>query len=767
MSADQRIGISPRRVGGFERVTGVQQYLADIPFVDVLQVKLVTLPVGRARIVSVDKSAALAVPGVRLVWTAEDLPQPVPRYGPQYQDRPVLAVGETKFHGEPVAAVAADTLDAAEEAARLVKVEHEELSGVYTAAQALAEDAPLVREPELRPDDDPLRETNVLSERVFEWGDVDTAEADLVIDESYSFPMVTHFAIEPHGFVAAPDEDGIAIWSTIQHPYLLQKLMARLLDLPLAKVRVYAPDPGGGFGGKQNIKLEPLVALMALETGRPVRLVLTLDESFQANRRVSAEVRVRSGFTSEGELVFEDIRSDYLLGAYADIAERVVAKSQYTAAGPYKVPNVRITARSVLTNTTPACAFRGFGTPQVNWAVESNVDAAARALGLDRAEIRLRNLATRGEEVVPNDTPADGLWPETVYKAMELVGWDEPLPPGHGRGLAVGLKSSATTGLSYSTVRLLADGSVLVYAGTSDMGQGARTIFAQIAANEMGTPVDQVSVIMGDTAVVPYDQQTSASRSTVFMGNAIMRACRDIQDQVRRMAAAAEGVPQDQVAVEEGIVSLPARDVPIIEVVKAGLGKLGGELIGNGMYRKEVQPDHPLGGSPAFYEFNCTAIELSVDEDTGHITIHKHVIVGDTGRSLNPQQVAGQDEGAAIQGLGHTLMERMILDEHGTIRNLGAIDYRIPTSMDLPLHIESAAIENEDGPGPYGAKGVSEGGLLSIQSAVGSAVADATGVVIRSLPLTPEHVWRCLRDARANDDHQPPMEQALRGRGGE
>ena len=751
MSVDQRIGVSPHRVGGYERVTGAQQYLADIPFSNVLYAKLVTVPIGRARIISVDKTAALAVPGVHLVMTAEDLPQPVPRFGPQYQDRPVLAVGETKFHGEPVAAVAAETRDAAEEAARLVVVEYEELPGVYTVEQALAADAPLVREPELRPEDDPHRRTNVLTTRVYEWGDVEAAEADadLVVDETYSFPMITHFAIEPHGFAAAPDEDGIAIWSTIQHPYLLQKLMARLLDLPLAKVRVYAPDPGGGFGGKQNIKLEPLVAFMALETGRPVRLVLTLDESFQANRRVSAEVRVRSGFNRDGRLVFEDIRSDYMLGAYADIAERVVAKSQYTAAGPYKVPNVRITARSILTNTTPACAFRGFGTPQVNWAVESNLDAGARSLGIDRAEMRLRNLATRGEEVVPHDTPADGLWPETVYKAMELIGWDEPLPAGHGRGLAVGIKSSATTGLSYATVRLLADGSVLVYAGTSDMGQGARTIFAQIAANEMGTPVERVTVIMGDTAVVPYDQQTSASRSTVFMGNAIMRACRDIQDQVRQMAAAAEGVPLDQVAVEEGMVSLPAREVPIIEVVKAGLGKLGGELIGNGMFRKEVEPDHPLGGSPAFYEFNCTAVELSVDEETGHITIHKHVIVGDTGRSLNPQQVAGQDEGAAIMGLGHTLMEHMILDEHGTIRNLGAIDYRIPTSMDLPLAMHSAAIENEDGPGPYGSKGVSEGGLLSVQSAVGSAVAEATGVVIRSLPLTPERVWRSLRDARA------------------
>jgi CO/xanthine dehydrogenase Mo-binding subunit len=410
---------------------------------------------------------------------------------------------------------------------------------------------------------------------------------------------------------------------------------------------------------------------------------------------------------------------------------------------------VRIVARAILSNTTPACAFRGFGTPQVNWAVESNIDAGARALGIDRAQIRLRNLATRGDQVVANDTPADGLWPEAVEKAMELIGWDDPLPEGHGRGLAVGIKASATTGLSYSTVRLLADGSALVFAGTSDMGQGARTIFAQVAANELGVPIDHVSVVMGDTAVVPYDQQTSASRSTVFMGNAIMGACRDIQAQVRAMAAAARGVPEAEVQVDQGVVRLPDAELPIVDVVKAGLGKLGGELIGNGMYRKDAEPNHPLGGSPAFYEFDCTAVELSVDEETGYITIHKHVIVGDTGKSLNPAQVAGQDEGAAIMGLGHTLMEHIILDEDGAIRNLGAIDYRIPTSMDLPQEIVSVAVENEDGPGPYGSKGVSEGGLLCVQSAVGSAVADATGVVIRELPLTPEHVWHSLQRSRA------------------
>jgi CO/xanthine dehydrogenase Mo-binding subunit len=310
----------------------------------------------------------------------------------------------------------------------------------------------------------------------------------------------------------------------------------------------------------------------------------------------------------------------------------------------------------------------------------------------------------------------------------------------------VGIKSGPTTGLSYSTVRLLGDGSVIVLAGTSDMGQGARTVFAQIAAEELGAPLDWVTVVMGDTAIVPYDQQTSASRSTVLMGNAILRACQSIQAQLRAMAARIHGIDASEVAVDRGIVHLPDRELPIIDVLKPGLGRLGGELIGNGEMRKDAEPDHPLGGSAAFYEFNCTAVEAEVDEETGDVTLVRHVTVSDVGKALNPLQVTMQDEGAAIMGLGHTLMEHYIYDERGRIRNLGAIDYRIPTSMDLPVELLSDTVENEDGPGPYGSKGMSEGALLCVAPAVAAAVRDATGVAIRDLPLTPERVWRALRD---------------------
>ncbi len=740
---DEGVGGSPARVGGLGRVTGRQVYVADIRLTDLLYVKLVSLDCARARIIAVDLSAARAVAGVRLAISAADLPQPVPRFGPQFQDRPVLAVGETHYHGEPVAAIAADSLDAAEEAARLVRIDFEELPAVFTIAAALDPTAPLVQDPALRPGD-PLAATNVLREHHYGWGDVDATSADVVVEGTYTFPMVTQFAIEPHGFIAAPDGDGIAIWSSIQHPSWLQRVIASLLHLPLAKVRVFAPDPGGGFGGKQHAKYEPLVAFMALQAGRPVRLVLTLEETFQAVRRGASEVHVRSGFRADGSLVFRDVDANYLIGAYADIADRTVAKGSYTAAGPYRVPAVRIVARSVLSHTTPSTAFRGFGNPQQIWAIESNMNEAAGILGIDPLALRLRNLARRGEVFIPGDTPADGDWAAIVERAATLIGWASPPAPGRGRGLAVGLKSGPTTGLSYSIVRLLADGSVVVYAGTSDMGQGARTIFAQIAAQELGAPLDWVTVIMGDTAVVPYDQQTSASRSSVLMGNAVLFACRHIQAKLRTMAARLESVEETAVVVDLGKVRIDDRVMPICDVLVRGLGRLGGEVIGIGEMRKEADPEHPLGGTAAFFEFNCTAVEVEVDQATGDIVVARHVTVSDVGKALHPLQVRGQDEGAATMGLGHTLMEHYLYDDAGRIRNLGAIDYRIPTSMDLPQLMESEVIENHDGPGPYGSKGMSEGALLNVAPAVAAAVADATGAVIRDLPLTPERVWRAL-----------------------
>jgi CO/xanthine dehydrogenase Mo-binding subunit len=742
------IGASPPRVGGPERVRGTLEYVGDIRFGDVLHVKLVTLDVARARIEAIDSTEAELVDGVVAVFTPEDLPSPMPRFGPQFRDRPLLAVGETKYHGEPVAAVVAESPEAAARAATLVAVEHVPLDGgVFTVESALDPSFPLVQDRSVRVSGDPRAETNVLSEHRFEWGDVETALADHVVDQTYHFPMVTQFAIEPHAFVAVPDDGGgVQVWSSVQHPFLLQKVLAQILDLPLARVRVHAPDPGGGFGGKQNPKHEALVAFIALRHGRPARLVLSLGETFQTVRRTSARIRVRSGFDSDGSLVFQDFVSDFLIGAYVDIADRVTGKSNYLAAGPYRVPHVRIVARALLSHTTPSTAMRGFGAPQLSWAREANIDQAAREMGIDSLQIRLVNLARHGEQFVPGETPADGQWEQVLQRTAELIEWGGPLPDGRGRGLAVGLKSGPTTGLSYGTVRLLADGSALVFAGTSDMGQGARTILAQIVAEELGVDLDRITVVMGDTTRVPYDQQTSASRSSVLMGNAIYRACQEVRARLGALVAERSNVDPGKVTVEKGAVALAdGTRLSIPDVVGDALGRLGGEIIGNGEMRVEGDPDHPLGGRAVFFELHCAACEVEVDRETGEIEVKKYVTVGDVGKALNPLQVAGQDEGAAIMGLGHTLMERMILDDSGRILNMGAVDYRILTHMDVPEVMISDSIENADGPGPFGIKGVSEGGLLATSPAVASAVTDATGVVIRELPITPERIWHALQ----------------------
>jgi CO/xanthine dehydrogenase Mo-binding subunit len=727
-------------------VTGAQRYAADIRLDGVLHVKLVSLNCARAAIRSVDTSAALRVDGVRCIMTTADLPQPVPRYGPAYSDRPVLATGETKFFGEPVAAVAAETEDAAEEAASLVRVEYEELPAVLTVEAARDPAAPLVQPPELRPND-PLAQTNCLKEWRFGWGETAESQAALVLDNVYTFPMVTHFAIEPHVFMAAPDANGVTVYSPIQHPYVLQRVVAAALGWPLSRVRIIAPDPGGGFGGKGWPKFEPLMAYVAIHTGRPVRLVLTLEETFQAVRRTSATVHARTGFDTGGRILFQEIEADFLMGAYADIGPRVVSKAGYVACGPYRTPAASIVARAWLSHTTPSTAFRGFGTPQASWAVESQLDEAARKLGIDRVEIRRRNLAEQGEAFIPGDTPADGRWIEALENAAGGIGWGNPLPPNRGRGVSIGLKSSSTASLSQAIARLHGDGSATILTATSDMGQGARTIFAQLAADELGIPLDRVAIVMGDTAVVPFDSSTSASRSTVFMGNAILKACRSIKEQLVQMAAEEYGAPAAEIAVTHGRVRLPDRELSYTDVLRQRYGSFLGEVIGTGSEQSASLPKHPLGGRPAFWELMCAAAEVEVDKDTGMVQVLRLVLASDVGKALNRLQVETQDEGAAVMGLGHTLMEHLLLDGHGRILNLGALDYRIPTIQDIPVDLQSVLIENEDGPGPFGAKGAGEGGILAVASAIASAVTEATGAVIHDLPLTPEAVWRAIHTA--------------------
>lgn len=748
------IGTKTKRYGGLERAMGAQKYVADLDFPDALQVAIVTIPVGCADILGVDTTAAEAMPGVVKVLTAADLPSPMPRFGVSHKDRPVMADRRVNFFGEPVAAVAAETKEQAEAAARAVRVAYRELPGAYTLDDALAPGGHIVQDPSdptVRPKD-PLRETNVLEGQTIAWGDIAEQEAlaALVVEDSYTYPMMTQFPIEPLGFVVEPtDAGGIDIYCPVQHPFLLQRIVADLVGLPLTRVRVVAPDPGGGFGGKQIPKLEPLVAFLALQTGRTCRMMLNLAETTMSIRRAGSQVRARTGFSAEGDILFHQVQIDYQLGAYADVAPRVMTKGSYVGAGPYRIPAVLIEARAVLTNTTVSTAMRGYGCPQISWATESQITDGAKRLGLDPARVRLRNLVENGETFVKGDYPAqaDGEWKEAVEKAMKLARWDDPLPENHGRGIAMAIKSSATSGLSQSLVRLLFDGGALVYAGTSDMGQGARTIWAQTVADELGVPLDQVVVVSGDTDIVPFDLQTSASRSTVFMGTAVVRACRDVRRQVREMYAERAGVPVDEFRDEPGVLVTPDGVIPLAAAARTALGPLRGEFLGQGTCRLEGRKGHPLGGDASFYEFNCSITEVEVDPGTGQFVLTRHVTVCDVGTELNPIQVTAQDEGGAIMGIGQAIMEQLVYDTHGRLLNAGAVDYRVPTFEDVPLELLTGSVENHDGPGPYGSKGMSEGPILCTGAAVGAAVAAASGAKIKDLPLTPERVWKEIRSA--------------------
>jgi CO/xanthine dehydrogenase Mo-binding subunit len=737
------IGQSVQRLGIEERVSGKLKYAADLKFANTLHVKLVRLDVGRARIRSIDTLAAEQLEGVRFILTEKELPQPVPRYGPFLNDQPLLAVGETKFHGDPVAAVVAISEDIAEQAAKLVKVDYEELQGVYTIQQSLAPDAPLVQDPSVRVKPE-LANSNVLDEWHFGWGDLSSAQADLVIEDTFTFPMTTHFAIEPHVFIASPEQDGVVICSTVQHPFLLQRVVARTLNLPLSKVRIVVPELGGGFGGKGYPKFEPLMAYLALKLGQTVRLRLSLEETFLVGRRNSASIRVKAGFLQDGKMTFLKANADYLIGAYANASPRVVAKAALVGCGAFKVPNVEINARAVLSHTVPGTAFRGFGAPQFMWALDSIVDIAARKLGLDRLEIRVMNFPKRGEVFLQGEIPADGNWEEGLRKAAAAIDWGTPLPENHGRGLGIGIKTPAPATVSQAIVRLLHDGSLTILAGTTEMGQGARTVLAQLASDALCIPMERINVVNGDTGIVPFDSVTASSRSTVFMGNAIRAACDDLKERLREIVVDGFGVKPSAVQFLNGKVIFPEHELDYREVLQTNYGFVSGEVIGFGTYKEARNPKHPLGGGVSFYEIIFAGAEVEVDKETGIVTVKKLVTVGDIGKAINPLLVETQDEGGAIQGLGHSLMEQLIMDDHGRILNLGALDYRIPTTQDTPLELRSMLVENMDGPGPCGAKGTGESGIIPIGSAIGLAVCDAIGVVLHDLPVTPERIWSAL-----------------------
>jgi CO/xanthine dehydrogenase Mo-binding subunit len=756
------VGTSVRRVDAVEKVTGRARYVTDLERPGMLHARLLRSPYPHARIARIDTAAARGVPGVSAVVTSADLGWCDPYFGPAYRDRPILAIDVARYEGEPVAGVVAEDESIAAEALGLIEVSYEELPAVTTIDEALAPGAPLVHTGEpaaghfadlssLRP----RPGTNICHQFDHERGRgaAGLAEADLVVEDSYVFPRVQHYAMEPHCAIAEWDEQGdLTVWASTQNPYSVRVELARMFRADLGRVRIVVPLLGGGFGGKTYAKIEPVAAALARIAGRPVRLALSADEAFRTVRRCDARVRVRLGFRRDGSLLAVECRADFDVGAYADIGPRIIQKGTYTATGPYRVPHVLLRSTAVYTNTTPGGAFRGFGVPQIAWAVESLMDDAAARLDRDPVDLRRQNLLAHGEEFAAGDTPIDGKFEESLTRAAEAIGWAQALAPDRGRGVAMMMKASIAPSVSEAIVRLHADASVTVLASTVEMGQGARTVLAQIAAEELAVPVARVTVATPDTAITPYDQTTSSSRSTVMTGRAVQEAARDVREQLLRAAALQLGVPERQLGVEDGAVRGADRRLTYPQVLEARFGMGGGELIGRGV----VAPGRsraPLGGSTPFWEMAVGAAEIRVDEETGAITVERYASVADVGRAINPQQCEGQDEGAVMQGLGHTLFEEMVYDA-GQLLNASLVDYRVPRATDVPGRLDCQFVENADGAGPFGAKGAGEGSLVPVSPAVGNALARLTGVRLRELPLTPERVWRALR-ARARDDRRP------------
>ncbi len=769
------VGTSVPRLDGLKKVTGRPIYTGDIELPGMLHGAILRSTYPHARVVRVDKTRAERVPGVVAVVSGADVantPGIDPWYGPVFRDQAILAIDKVRYIGDPVAAVVAADRESAEEALELIEVEYEPLPAVFDPVEAAQPGAPLVHEV-LKPARAfadmahvaAVGGTNVCYHQKVRKGDVEAAfaRADYIFEDTYTSPPAQHAPLEPHVTLVYIDEyDRINIWTATQSPSFIRTDIAAIFRVPLNRVRVMVPYLGAGYGSKLYDKLEPLTAYLAYITRKPVRIALSRPEEFLTITKHAVVARCKMGVMKNGDIIACETENYWNTGAYADIGPRVVHKSGYTSAGPYKFPNVKIDAYCVYTNNVPAGAFRGFGVPQIVWAYESQMDVVAHNLGIDPLELRLRHALDEGDEFATG-TPMISIGvKQSLRQVAEAIGWDPPRPPRRvypgsgplrGKGLACGVKAVLTPSISGAVVHMNADGSVTVLSSTVEMGQGSETALAQIAAEELGVPIQKVRVHLPDTDVTPYDTITAGSRSTYHMGNAIRRAAGQIKQQLFEAAAEVlEANPEDLVLRNERIFVRGAeeRGLTIPEVFAVKLGALGTNLVGEATYKTIAEPlDHETGQSKKSTEFwfsGATAAEVEVDPETGQVRVLKLVAAADVGKEVNPHHCVQQIEGAAILTLGLTFFEWMNVDQ-GQVTNASFLDYQLPSLKDVPPEIVALSVTVPHPDGPYGAKGVGESGTLSVQAAIGNAIYNAVGVRVKDLPITPEKILRALRAA--------------------
>jgi CO/xanthine dehydrogenase Mo-binding subunit len=799
VGTDDLIGKSVPRIDGVEMVTGSATFAADISLPGMLHARMLLSPHAHAKIVSIDVEKARRVPGVKAILTGADLPY---RVGLYMVDKPILADGKARYCGEPVAAVAATSEEAAEEAIGLIDVRYDVLPAVLDAREAIKPASPLVHEflhtyECVRGVFCPIEHTNVANHFKLRKGSVEEGfkKSDKVIENTFYAPQVQHAPMETHATLAHWKPNGsIDIWTSAQSPFAVRNLLSAALGIPHARIRVVVPHVGGAFGGKAGIHLEPLVVMLSKHAGhRPVKLVASRTEEFiTLPCRQGLHARVKTGVSREGRILAQEIEYVWDAGAYADYGVNIGRASGYSGAGPYDIDNVKIDSLTVYTTKPFGTAYRGFGHVELFWAIESQMDMVARELQLDPVEFRMKNLLKPGSTTVTGEkvTEHSGSVRKCLEEVARAIGWEERCgkaggggrtepggregagTPGsrqeaparrlRGLGIAVLHKAPAMppNTASSALIRFNEDASANVMVSGVDYGQGTATSLSQIAAHALGLPLEKIHFVWGkDTDFSPYDWQTVASRMTVMGGLCIQRAAEDAINQMKTVAAQALGVAVSDLDAKDGRICVrqnPDRGLRYEDLVMGykfpNGNSIGGPVIGRGSYVAEglTNLDAETGqGLPALnWTYGAHAVEIEVDSATGDIEVIRMISAFDVGRVINDALCRAQVVGGGVQGIGTTLMEQYVYDAKGKLLNSSFTDYKIPTAKDIPREMEQIFVETPHDKGPFGARGVAEHPMISVPSAISNALFEATGVRLRELPLSPERVFLALKAAR-------------------
>ncbi|WP_051019194.1 xanthine dehydrogenase family protein molybdopterin-binding subunit [Pusillimonas noertemannii] len=757
------LGTELPQVNHRAKVLGRAMYAGDLKLPGMLHGAILRSPYAHARIVSIDTSAARALPGVRAVLTGDDAPA-TPWGGGPIKERHILAKGIVRFAGEEVAAVAAVTEDIARDALDLIRVEYEELPSLLTTDEALAPGAPTVH---------PGRHDNIGHEIKFNRGDVDAAfaSADLVHEATYNTSRQYPGYLEPMVSVASLEsDDRLHVWTSTQTVFLARSRIAKALELPISSVRVIQQTTGGGFGGKIVEDDNQLVAgLLALRTRRPVRLLNNrLEDFLSCCTSVPERITLKLGMTRDGIIVAKDVRIVADCGAYSGLAGEVMHVSAMRSDNMFRNPNVRCHAVLAYTHTPPHGAFRGFGGSQMLFALNSHIDAMARELNLDPAQIHERNAIGAGETSVHGWKIHSTGFKQCVANATQAIDWASkraaPRGPGvrrRGVGMAAamhvcGNRTMGNWDGSTVVLRVNEDGGITAYNGECDMGQGAMTMITQIIANEFKVPMSQVRLLPPDTDSAPYALGSFASRVTMSAGNAAICASRAAHAKLFALAAELlQASPGDMEIIDGGAVRVRGgeKSLSLADLAKQYVWRHGGEMlqVSETWDPQTEEPDKDLYGNCApTHSFSAQAVEVEVDTETGQVTLLDSFLSDDLGRALNLNAVHGQANGGCVQAIGWALYEDLQVED-GRIVNGNFADYTMATAESVPM-LRGGFVESMDPVGPYGAKASSETPILMAAPAIANAVYDAVGVRIRDLPITPEKVLAALRAKKEQGD---------------